>query len=564
MAPHTSSFVTNPSRRLRVTPRAAWFAARARNVLQRPLRLAVSTLATFLLVLFGYLLLPAGLLGVVRLLRPERVVRPDTVALRAQALATQRALVVTDTALRGARARYEATVASLAAPVLSPAEIERRDSLSRAAGALGVLVQRAENAPLPESYRALGESPWMRDDPRVRALFDSLAEITRERDALGGGAAVDPIFVALTTEANTLGRSIQGLADQRLAVLTQQIAQLQTPPPASEEALRAAAPDTLPAALARGNAAMAVARAAASLETARRAHMAADSLEALHRAQTQLAPMPILVAGAAIIAGVMAFALVLVDEVRSPRVADAPEAERLTALRVLAIARLRDTPANRARRAADRLLSPLLDPTHDAYRMLAWHLTAQWPADGIITVTGDEPWVCATVAANLAAVLANDARITLLIDADFRVDAVRAVLDLPRSLGLAAVLENRRKWSESLIPVAVGRSRMLDVLPSGTRERPLGEAEADALKTEIRRAARRHDATIVVSSLTGARRTRAGDDVIICAAQTRTRLRTLGGAAATLIDGGARVRGVVLWDGPLPVPRGPRGAQDAA
>ena len=152
-------------------------------------------------------------------------------------------------------------------------------------------------------------------------------------------------------------------------------------------------------------------------------------------------------------------------------------------------------------------------------------------------------------------VLANDARITLLVDADFVAEPVRTVLEMPRSPGLAAVLENRRRWSESLVPVTVGRSRTLDVLPSGSRQQPLGPAESEALVGEIRRAARRHDATIVVTSLAGIKRARVGDDVIVCTTRTRTRLATLGRAVASLIDGGARVRGVVLWDGPLPEPK---------
>jgi len=45
--------------------------------------------------------------------------------------------------------------------------------------------------------------------------------------------------------------------------------------------------------------------------------------------------------------------------------------------------------------------------------------------------------------------------------------------------------------------------------------------------------------------------------VVVCATLTETRLATLARTVATLIDEGARVRGVVLWDGAPPaVPRG--------
>jgi hypothetical protein len=142
-----------------------------------------------------------------------------------------------------------------------------------------------------------------------------------------------------------------------------------------------------------------------------------------------------------------------------------------------------------------------------------------------------------------------------LVDADFDNEPVRQVLDLPSSPGLAAVLENRRKWSEALLSVTVGRSRTLDVLPSGSRERLPGPAESEALVGEMGGAARRHDATVVVTSLAGARRTRAGDSVIVCATKTQTRLATLARTVATLIDEGAWVRGVVLWDGDIPTPK---------
>ena len=550
--PSTTTRLSLPTRRFRFTPRAAWLGARARNVLQRRWRLATAGVAAFAVVFLGYLLLPAGVLGLTNLVARDRTARSDTTALLAREVAARRQLTEATAALTDVRERHLTAVGSVVTAVLSPADAARRDSLSRVAGTLGSLIQRAENAPIPESYRALGDAEAVRSDPRVRALADSLAEIQREREELGSGATIDPVFVALTSQANTLGRGIQTIAEARLAELKQEIARLQAPQLVPDSAAIAAAPDTLAAALARATAARAMADARLALAAGRAANAAADSLAASERSRTQLAPIPVLMAGALTIAIALTFALALIDEMRSPRVADAAEAERLTMLRVLTGARLRAVPPDRLRRAADRAIPVLVDPTHDSHRILAWHLTAQWPNDGIVTVTGDDPLVAATVAANLAAVLAVDARITLLVDADFDAEPVRHVLALPKSPGLAAVLENRRKWSEALLTVTVGRSRTLDVLPSGSRARPPGPAESEALVGEIRRAARRHDATVVVASPSGARRTRAGDDVIVCATKTKTRLATLARTVATLIDEGARVRGVVLWDGELP------------
>lgn len=559
----THSRAALATRRFRFIPRAAWMGARARNVLQRPGRLLVLWSALFTTVFLAFLFLPAGAQGVARLIAPERVARRDTALLAMRARNARQALVVAESAVAQAQRAAVAVVASGDTGGISSEERLRRAVVEREVADLARLIERAVGAPLPESFRALADSPLLRDDARVRALADSVEMIDRERDDLGAGATVDPVFVALTTQLNETGRRIVAIARARLAALRRDEL-VGTPNPTdtvidslgvaagAESLARVALPDSHPVIQARRRAQDASESAQRSLAVALAANAAADSAIARERVRLQLAPMPVLALSAGVVALALAFALALFDEMRSPRVADAAEAERLTELRVLAVARLRTIPAERARRAADRQLPPLLDPTFEAYRVLGWHLTSQWPRDGIVTVTGDDPIVTATVGANLAAVLANDARVTLLVDADLEREPVSAILGLASSPGLAAVVENRRKWSEALVPVVVGRGRTMDVLPAGGRQRPIGPAESQALVTEIQRAARRHDATIVVTTLAGARRFRAGDDVIVCATQTRTRLATLARTVASLVAGGARVRGVVLWDGSLP------------
>ena len=550
------------TRRFRFIPRAAWLGARARTVLQRPWRLLVIGTAVFVGVLLSYLFLPAGAQGVLNLLRPDRIEWRDTTLLLTRESAARARLASADSSLASLRATRAALVAAMSPPVATAEQSAAGDSIATRAAALSALLQRAESAPLPETFRALANTPVLRGDPRVRALLDSLNDVERERDDLGAGATVDPVFVALTTQANELGRRIIIVGQSRLAALTREQLALVTPvAPTAADSAAVTLPDSQATLAVRRSAWVAYEAARRTLTNARAANARADSVASRERARNQLAPIPILVAGALIIAAAVTFALAMFDEMRSPRVADAVEAERLTSLRVLGVARLRALPAERSRRAADRQVPALLDPTFDAYRVLAWHLSSQWPKDGIVTVTGDNSTVAAAVAANLAAVLANDARVTLLVDADLAEEPVRALFSLPRSPGLVAVVENRRKWSEVLVPVPVGRGRTMDVLPAGGREAPLGPAESQALVTEVQRAARRHDATIVVTTLAGAKRFRAGDDVVVCATQTRTRLATLARTVASMIDEGARVRGVVLWDGPLPdAPKAPRSA----
>ena len=544
------------TRRLRSAPRAVWLGARARNVLNRPRRLLGVGTALFLGILLSYLFLPAGAHGVLNLFRGDLVEWRDTTLLKSREDAARQRLTAADSALAYLRFQTGELMASITPRSMTPAQAVVRDSVAAGAAALGALLQRAENAPLPESFRSLARSPLLVDDPRVRALADSLTDIERERDELGSGATVDPVFVALTTQANELGRRITTLGEARLAALSRQVLSLEGGAvPTAADSSSVALPDSIPLVEGRKAAWIAYEVSRRSFETARRANATADSVAAGARARNQLAPIPILVVGALILAAAFTFAIALVDEMRSPRVADGVEAERLTGLRMLGVARLRSAvPAERTRRAADRTMPALLDPTFDTYRVVAWHLASQWPKNGIVTVTGDNALVAATVASNLAAVMANDARVTLLIDADLPEEPVRRILGLPRSPGLSAVLENRRKWSESLVGVAVGRGRTIDVLPAGGRAAPLGPAESQALVGEIQRAARRHDVTIVVTSLAGAKRFRAGDDVLVCATQTSTRLATLARTVVSLIEDGARVRGVVLWHGSLPVP----------
>lgn len=260
----------------------------------------------------------------------------------------------------------------------------------------------------------------------------------------------------------------------------------------------------------------------------------------------------VLIAAAAVIALFVSTLVALVDEMRDPRVADAAEAERVTALRVLTSTRLAAAPTHPARRAADRATPPWLVPEADEIRILSWHLTSQWPREGVVTIAADDPLVAGVVGANLAAAFAVDARATLLVDTDFRAEPVRNLLGLANSPGLVAVMENRRRWTESLIPYTVGRGRTMYVLPAGQRERPPGPAEGHATGGEIVRAARRHDATVVVSPTAQAISWRAGDDVVLCVVRGVTRLSALSRTVVKLIDVGARVRGIVLWDGAVP------------
>ncbi len=551
-----ASFTRFPSlsRRIRLSARPAWLAARATNVLRRRKRLAGASFVAFALIFALYLLLPAGAAGLRVLTGEANIELPDTAAIALRLRVAQRELRNADSTLLGLR--QERSESSVDSPFQA---LSARDSLTRSVSELASLLQRASNAPLPDSYRALGNFSELVSDPRVLVLLDSLSGLERARETLGTGGAIDPRFLALTSQANEVGLELQELGHRRLSQLREEVAEL------NDYGVVGSARDSI-ALAARDEAALRVASNEAQMQTALRAISIADSLTRLENERTRLASLPVLLLAAIVLSTFIAFGIEFMDEMRSPRVADAVEAERLTNQRVLTVVGARAIPADRARRAADRSLAPALDPTADGYRILAWHLNSRWPADGIVTVAGDEPHVAATIGANLAAVFAIDARATLLVDTDLERGPVAEVLGLPETLGLGAVLESRRKWSEALVPVEVGRSRTMDVLPVGEKRKAAGSSESPALIAVVLRAARRHDATIVVSPGGDELRKRVGDDVVLCATAGVTRLATLARAVATLVDVGGRVRGIVMWEGALPeIPSrtGPAGSGSA-
>ncbi|MGH9203634.1 MAG: hypothetical protein ACRD2A_20605, partial [Vicinamibacterales bacterium] len=374
-------------------------------------------------------------------------------------------------------------------------QTQRRDSLAARIAGYNALLARAEHAPLPETYRAIGESPLVRREPRVSQLLDSLAAIEREREAIGGGVGVDPVFVELTTRANAIGRQIAAIADSRRADAERELAALDT---TSAQTDQVRLPDTLAAAQSKATRERELAVVERLLADAHRANAAVMAAESERRRATELAPVPVLVVAAAIIAFAVAFALTLLDEFRSPRIADAAEVERLTGARVVATIHPREVPAERKRRAIDRMVPAVLDPTSDDYRLLALHVAVHLPDEGIIAVTAEQPTLSSVIAANLAAMFANEPRETLLADAMLNDECVAQVLGIRSGPGLSAVIENRRRWSEVLSQIATGRDEVMDVLPSGRPQGVPGRAEAEFLIGDILLSVKRYVVTVDV------------------------------------------------------------------
>jgi len=249
----------------------------------------------------------------------------------------------------------------------------------------------------------------------------------------------------------------------------------------------------------------------------------------------------------------LGFAIALMIEVSRPRVSDLQEAERVTGARVLAVVRPREVPPERARRKADHRLPPLIDPTSDAYRLLASHASVSGPTRATVTVAGDIPSVTATIAANIAAVSANEMRSTLLVDADLEKQPVASVLRLPPSPGVAAVLAGSIDLSSAAIQTMVGRDRWVNVVPSGADQRgPISSREAETLRAAIARSSRHYELTVVVSPFEQANDVRVVPAVLVCAHVAHSLVSTLRAATAALRDNGAQIIGIVLWSADAP------------
>jgi len=531
--------------------RAAWVAARARNTLRRPLRLAAISGTVFTIALMLLVLTPRNARRASQQIAPLSTHWRDTVALLTTVDTATKRLALAESVLVARRTLASRPTYAPPADTFPAAARLRRDSLAVGASELARLLERAENSPLPQSYRALGESRALAADSRVRAMLDSLADVERERDEFGAGGGVDPIFVALTARATAIGRSIQAIAEARQNTIRDSLALLRPPPTAAPVVITV---DTLGALLRRDALQTRRDSALGALDAARRANVVTERQLREARAQANVIAPPIAILGASLVVGLtIGFAIALMVEVSRPRVSDLQEAERVTGERVLAVVRPREIPPERARRKADLRLPPLIDPTSDAYRLLASHASVSGPTRAIVTVAGDTPAVTATIAANIAAVSANEMRSTLLVDADLEKQPLASVLRLPPSSGVAEVLTGSVDLSAAAIQTPVGRDRWVDVVPSGADHRgPISNREAETLRAAIVRSARHYELTVVVSPFDQANHVRVVPAVLVCAHLAHSLVSTLRAAVAALRDDGARIIGIVLWSADAP------------
>jgi len=528
-----------------------WIRRRAQNVYRRPLLVGGVGAAVFVVTLLGLAVIPRRARRAVDEAMAAPVARPDTALLRRRVDSAAARVRVAELGL----ARLRAAAGQSAPDSLSPAHRARRDSLATASANLARLLQRAEEAPLPASYRELGTAPEMQGAPRVAQLLDTLSDVEQSRADFGAAGGVDPIFVALTARVTQLGRELKAIALARRAALQRELARL-VPPPPPARALRVAT-------LELDSAQSALTRVRDELAAARATNRALAEQAARARAAEALAAsVPAMLPGALIVGLAAGLAVAFTLEVRRPTVADGAEAEAIAGVPAL-VTITEPRAVQERRRRADRDVPPLVELNSDTYRLLFTQLADPSFNLPFAVVVGDVPLVTATVAANLAATVARQVRTTLVVDTDFQAHSVAAVTRVRPAPGMAEVLAERTEWAEVVRSVVVERSRTIDVLAGGM----FGAAGApEGLGTRLAhtlaRFTRRYECVVVNAPLARsammppAVASTAGP-VIVCVCLARTPVGTLRQLMDALQASGTTVRGLVIWDREEPVASAP-------
>ena len=532
-----------------------WMAARARNALRRVVVFGIVGGVVFVAALIAFVLVPRNASRKALAVAAQIEAKNDS----SPAVATRDRYLTEVTAVDSALDAARRAANPAPAPVIDtfpPAVRAQRDSLGTELATLNRLIDRAENAPLPTSYRALAASPEVAADPKVRVLLDSLADIERDRNAFGAVGTVDPVYLALTSRANAIGRSIQAVADAKRGEIRGKLALIRpAPAPVVKPTITV---DTTRLLARRATAQQSYSAAARQVDQISSKNSRIDRESARARELSNVgAPPWAMLAAAVVLALAVGFAASFGTELKRPHIADPREAEQVSGARVLTVIKPPEIVVERSRRQADVEAPPLIDVVSESYRTLYLHIASVEASVPIVTITGDDPGIVATVAANLAASAAYEARSTLLVDVDPTTCSVASVLRIRPDPGLSGIITGSATWPEAIVPTTIGRDRPLDVLPSGTRRSGLPEPNVvEEVKKELARMQRRYDFIIIAAPTSYVQRSVSSiipaPDVILCARIAHTTVGGLKTAVDSLRGADMRIHGLVLWDAEMP------------
>ena len=531
-----------------------WISSRALNASRRAAIMGIAGGLVFVSALIAFILVPRQASKAAVAVSAGLQAKSDSSGLVSVRDRARVAMAAVDSALSAVRS---AAPAASVAPVdtFPPQLVSQRESISAVVGTLNRLIDRADNAPLPASYRALGLAPMMVDDQQVKILLDSLSDIEKERDAFGAVGGVDPVYVALTSRATALGRQIQSIAEARRSTARAQLAVLRPAAPAPVPQTRV---DTARYLAQRLDAQRAYSGATAALAQTRAADEKIDRESSRARDLANVGAPPLAMLGAALVLALtLGFSVAFGIELRRAHVADAREAEQVTGARVLTVIRSGEVMVERDRRQADAEAPPLIDIMSEGYRRLYLHLAATEANVPIVTIAGDIAAIVGTVASNLAAAAAYEARSTLLVDVDPATSIVAKVLRVPPNPGFAGIVTGISDWADSIVSTTIGRDRPLDVLPAGTRPLAQPSAEiAEKVRGDFARMERRYDLIVIAAPtafvLQNATAILPSPDVVLCARIGHARISDLKKSVDGFRAINLRVHGLVLWDDDLP------------
>ena len=391
---------------------------------------------------------------------------------------------------------------------------------------------------------------------RVRVLLDSLAEVERNRDAFGAVGGVDPVYLSLTARATAIGREIKGIADVKRGEVRGKLALIRpTPAPVVKPVITI---DTMQVLAQRSAAQKSYTAAVRQLDQINQKNTRIDRETVRARELANVgAPPWAMLAAAVVLALAVGFAASFGTELKRPHIADPREAEQISGARVLTVIKPPEIVVERSRRQADVEAPPLIDVVSESYRTLYLHIASVEASVPIVTITGDDPGIVATVASNLAASAAYEARSTLLVDVDPTTCSVASVLRIRPDPGLSGIILGNATWPEAIVPTTIGRDRPLDVLPSGTRRSGLPEPNVvEEVRKELARMQRRYDFIIIAAPTSYVQRSAnsiiPAPDVILCARIAHTTVGGLKAAVDRLRSADMRIHGLVLWDAEMP------------
>src|SRR5688500_15761621 len=207
-----------------------WMSARSKNASRKFAVMGIVGGLVFIGALMAFVLVPRQATRAAVQVSATLEERPDSGRVIAERNRAARRIASADSALAVARQVIARPIVAVL-DTFPPEAIARREAIARDVTTLNRLIERANNAPLPSSYRALGTAAPLAADPQVQPLLDQLSEIERERDAFGAVGGVDPVYVALTSRATAIGRAIQAVAEARRSAPRPELSTLRPPPP---------------------------------------------------------------------------------------------------------------------------------------------------------------------------------------------------------------------------------------------------------------------------------------------------------------------------------------------